>query len=177
MSRRCVDDDAVGSEPVSGANSLLTGKFTGNFSILGPLPCGKAKKVSYNSAGYDEFPRWQNREIKLLDQGIVFPGTGKNIAENGAGRNPGRSSQPPAQQSQHPLPGWPLVAEMPCGLRLARDRRCTGPYYLAMIAPVGVLGSGVVTAGIYAWLVLAGVILLGSGLLWWAAERTWGKYS
>jgi hypothetical protein len=44
--------------------------------------------------------------------------------------------------------------------------RYTGPYYLAMIVPVGVLGCGVVPAGIYAWSVLAGVILLGSGLLW-----------
>jgi transposase len=29
-------------------------------------------------------------------------------------------------------------------------------------------------AGIYAWLALAGVILLGSTLLWWATERAWG---
>jgi hypothetical protein len=55
--------------------------------------------------------------------------------------------------------------------------RYTGPYYLAMIAPVGVLGSGLVSADIYAWLVLAGVILLGSRLLWWATELAWGKYS
>jgi hypothetical protein len=55
--------------------------------------------------------------------------------------------------------------------------RYTGPYYLAMIAPVGVFGSGFVSAGIYAWLALAGVILLGSTLLWWATERAWGKYS
>src|SRR6266480_6186306 len=37
--------------------------------------------------------------------------------------------------------------------------RYTGPYYLAMIAPVVVLGSGLVSVGIYAWLVVAGVIL------------------
>jgi len=55
--------------------------------------------------------------------------------------------------------------------------RYTGPYYLAMIAPVGVFGSGLVSADIYAWLVLAGVILLGSQLIWWATERAWGKYS
>ena len=36
---------------------------------------------------------------------------------------------------------------------------------IAVIAPVGVLGSGIVSAGIYAWLVLAAVILLGSKLL------------
>jgi hypothetical protein len=46
-----------------------------------------------------------------------------------------------------------------------------------MIAPVGVISSGLVAAGIYAWLVLAAVILLGSKLLWWATEHAWGKYS
>ena len=55
--------------------------------------------------------------------------------------------------------------------------RYTGPYYFAMIAPVGALGSCLVFAGIYAWLVLAAVILLGSKLLWWATEHAWGKYS
>ena len=55
--------------------------------------------------------------------------------------------------------------------------RYTGPYYLAMIAPVVALGSGVVSGGIYAWLALAGVILLGSKFLWWATELVWGKYS
>src|SRR6267154_4727147 len=46
-----------------------------------------------------------------------------------------------------------------------RHCRYTGPYYLAMIAPVGVLGSGLVADGIYAWLVLTAVIMLGSKLL------------
>ena len=55
--------------------------------------------------------------------------------------------------------------------------RYTGPYYLAMSAPVLALGSGLVVADIYAWLVLAAVILLGSKLLWWATEHAWGKYS
>jgi hypothetical protein len=52
--------------------------------------------------------------------------------------------------------------------------RYTGPYYLAMIAPVVVLGSGLVSVGIYAWLAMAGVILLGSKLLWWSIEHLWG---
>ncbi|MGH6812458.1 MAG: hypothetical protein ACREDM_08960 [Methylocella sp.] len=55
--------------------------------------------------------------------------------------------------------------------------RYTGPYYLAIIVPVVVLGSGLVIAGIYAWLVLAGIIQFGSKLLWWATERAWGKFS
>ena len=55
--------------------------------------------------------------------------------------------------------------------------RYTGPYYLAMIAPVFALGSGIVSVGIFGWLVLACIILFGSKLLWWATERAWGKFS
>ena len=55
--------------------------------------------------------------------------------------------------------------------------RYTGPYYLAMIAPVIFLGFGLVSVSINAWLVLACVILLGSKLMWWATERAWGKFS
>jgi hypothetical protein len=53
--------------------------------------------------------------------------------------------------------------------------RYTGPYYLAMIVPV--LVSGLVSVGAYAWVALAGFILLGSKLIWWATERAWGKFS
>jgi hypothetical protein len=53
----------------------------------------------------------------------------------------------------------------------------TGPYYLAMIAPVFVLGSGIMSAGIYAWIVLGLLIVGGSGLIWWVTERAWGKFS
>jgi hypothetical protein len=55
--------------------------------------------------------------------------------------------------------------------------RYTGPYYLAMIVPVFSLGMGVVSAGIYAWISLGVFIVGGSGLIWWATERTWGKFS
>lgn len=67
---------------------------------------------------------------------------------------------------------------------LLNARRCgrthcryTGPYYLAMIAPVLVLGSGVVAVGFYGWLALGALILAGSKILWWATERAWGKFS
>jgi len=50
-----------------------------------------------------------------------------------------------------------------------------GPYYLAMIAPVLVLG--IISAGIYEWMLLAALILGGSWLVWWATERAWGKFS
>ena len=49
--------------------------------------------------------------------------------------------------------------------------RFTGPYYLAMTVPVLVFGSGVTTAGPYAWIALAVLILLGD------TERAWGTFS
>ncbi len=55
--------------------------------------------------------------------------------------------------------------------------RYTGPYYLAMIVPVMALGAGLVAVGILGWVCLAVIILGGSGLIWWATERAWGKFS
>jgi len=55
--------------------------------------------------------------------------------------------------------------------------RYTGPYYLAMIVPVLILGSGLVSADFYGWLAMAVLILAGSKLIWWASERAWGKFS
>jgi hypothetical protein len=55
--------------------------------------------------------------------------------------------------------------------------RYTGPFYLAMIAPVIVLGLELVTIGIYGWIALAALILLGSKLIWWTTERAWGPFS
>jgi len=67
---------------------------------------------------------------------------------------------------------------------ILNSRRCgrthcryTGPYYLAMIAPVLVLASGVISADIYAWLSLAILILGGSMIIWWATETAWAKFS
>jgi hypothetical protein len=55
--------------------------------------------------------------------------------------------------------------------------RYTGPYYLAMIAPVLVLASGVVVVGLFGWLLLCVLILGGSWIIWWATERAWGRFS
>ena len=55
--------------------------------------------------------------------------------------------------------------------------RYTGPYYLAMIAPVLVIASGSVSAGLYGWFLLGVLILAGSKIVWWATERAWGKFS
>src|SRR5712692_5891691 len=67
---------------------------------------------------------------------------------------------------------------------LLNARRCgrthcryTGPYYLAMMAPVLVLASGIVSANFYGWLILGVLILGGSKIIWWATERAWGKFS
>jgi hypothetical protein len=67
---------------------------------------------------------------------------------------------------------------------LVNARRCrrthcryTGPYYLAMIVPALALGSGMIPAGLYGWVALACIILLGSKLIWFATERAWGKFS
>ncbi|SRR6266568_3931400 len=55
--------------------------------------------------------------------------------------------------------------------------RYTGPYYLAMIAPVLIFASGSISPGFYGWLGLAVFILAGSKVIWWATERAWGKFS
>ncbi len=55
--------------------------------------------------------------------------------------------------------------------------RFTGPYYIAMVVPVLLLGFGAVDAPFYAWLVLAALILLGDKIIWWATERIWGTFS
>ena len=55
--------------------------------------------------------------------------------------------------------------------------RYTGPYYLAMIAPVAILAWGIMSSGFYGWLILGFLILAGGKLIWWATERAWGKFS
>jgi hypothetical protein len=46
-----------------------------------------------------------------------------------------------------------------------------------MIAPVLVVASDIVSVGFYGWLALAVLILAGSKVIWWAAERARGKFS
>jgi len=55
--------------------------------------------------------------------------------------------------------------------------RYTGPYYLAMIAPVIALGAWPYNVGILGWVCLAVIILGGGWFIWWATERAWGKFS
>ena len=53
----------------------------------------------------------------------------------------------------------------------------TGPYYLAMVVPVLILGAGIVPLGMYGWLALGAFILGGGYAIWWGTERAWGKFS
>jgi hypothetical protein len=55
--------------------------------------------------------------------------------------------------------------------------RYTGPFYLAMIAPILVFALEAIALGFYGWVGLAVVILAGSRIIWWATERAWGAYS
>jgi hypothetical protein len=74
--------------------------------------------------------------------------------------------------------GWMGTACMLNARRCNRTHcRYTGPYYLAMIVPVMALGTGLVTVGVLGWICLGVLIVGGSGLIWWATERTWGKFS
>jgi len=55
--------------------------------------------------------------------------------------------------------------------------RYTGPFYLAMIVPVVLFVTNVISANFYSWLTLAAFILLGGWIILWGTERAWGKYS
>ena len=55
--------------------------------------------------------------------------------------------------------------------------RYTGPYYLAMILPVIGFGLAFISTGFFGWLALGAAILVGSKIIWWATERTWGTFS
>jgi len=55
--------------------------------------------------------------------------------------------------------------------------RYTGPYYVAMILPVIAFGLAFISTGFFGWLALGVAILVGSKIIWWATERTWGTFS
>jgi hypothetical protein len=39
------------------------------------------------------------------------------------------------------------------------------------------LAFGLISAGIYAWLALALLIVCGGWVIWWTTEQLWGRYS
>ncbi len=66
---------------------------------------------------------------------------------------------------------------------LVNARRCgrvhcryTGPYYLALTVPVALVGTGVVEAGAYAWIILGALSVGGGYVITWATEAAWGRY-
>ena len=73
---------------------------------------------------------------------------------------------------------WMGVACLLNARRCGRTHcRYTGPYFLAMIAPVFLLAAGIGSAGFWGWLILGVLILAGSRGIWWATEHAWGKFS
>jgi hypothetical protein len=67
---------------------------------------------------------------------------------------------------------------------LLNARRCgrthcrfTGPFYLALIVPVLLLGFGRISLGPFGWWILGAAILFGGKIIWWATESAWGKFS
>jgi len=53
--------------------------------------------------------------------------------------------------------------------------RYTGPYYFAMIIPI--VAAAITPLSLYGWAALWIFIITGSGIIWWATERAWGKFS
>jgi hypothetical protein len=49
-------DDAVGGEPVCGADSLLTGNLTGNFTKIGPFGEKLPARTKQNQLVAGQFP-------------------------------------------------------------------------------------------------------------------------
>jgi hypothetical protein len=65
-----VADDPVPREPVSRRNSLLTGKFTGNFTKFGPFGKKLPARTQQNQLVAGQFPPKSNRELIRAEQGI-----------------------------------------------------------------------------------------------------------
>jgi hypothetical protein len=79
---------------------------------------------------------------------------------------------------------WALALTWMGSACLMNARRCgrthcryIGPFYLLLIVPVLLQGSGALTFGPYARWLLGGSILVGSKLIWWTTETALGKYS
>ncbi len=54
--------------------------------------------------------------------------------------------------------------------------RYTGPFYLFLIIPVLLHGSGWFSLGLYGWWILGITILPGGKFIWWASEAAWGSH-
>jgi hypothetical protein len=52
----CMADETVSGEPVCGADSLLTGKITGNFTKIGPFGEKLSARTQQNQLVAGQFP-------------------------------------------------------------------------------------------------------------------------
>jgi hypothetical protein len=66
---------------------------------------------------------------------------------------------------------WMGVACILNARRCGRTHCYTGPFYLAMIAPVFLLAAGIGSVGFLGWLLLGVLILAGSKIIWWGRVR------
>jgi hypothetical protein len=66
----CLADETVSGEPVCGADSLLTGKITGNFTKIGPFGEKLSARTQQNQLVAGQFPTKLNRELIRAEQGI-----------------------------------------------------------------------------------------------------------
>ena len=78
---------------------------------------------------------------------------------------------------------WSIAAAWMGTACLMNSARCgrthcryTGPYYIALVVPVVLLGTGVVSAPNYLWWILAAALLLGGKAIWLITETLWGRY-
>jgi hypothetical protein len=74
-------DDAVGCQPVSKPNSLLTGNFTGNFAKSWLLERRRRQTVESAQGVSGEFPTSRNRELFQPEQGILAQEQGISLGE------------------------------------------------------------------------------------------------
>lgn len=72
---------------------------------------------------------------------------------------------------------WMGIAFLLNARRCGRTHcRYTGPFYLLLIVPVGLLALEVIPLGAPAWWTLGAIILFGGKIIWWFTESAWGKY-
>jgi hypothetical protein len=76
-----VAEDAVLIERVSASNSLLTGKFTGNFAEPGADPQFFAPSRRVNTVGYSRIPYAAEQGISFVEQGKVWSEQGIKLID------------------------------------------------------------------------------------------------
>ena len=78
---------------------------------------------------------------------------------------------------------WSIAAAWMGTACLMNSARCgrthcryTGPFYLFLVVPIVLLGSGIVLTPSYFWWILAAALLLGGKAIWLITETLWGRY-